>query len=402
MKRKTLLLVLISILSFGDFASAQDFNKFSVDLGAGVTKPMWAFSSGFVFPFVQPINVQLGGRYMFNSKFGLKLNGEYNRFNSRRYGVDHKGQIIGGNFEGVWNVGRICNFEEWTKHISLLTHGGFGIHALSDVSDEAVKVVASDNFDLFGTIVVGVSPIFKLGNRVSLVTDLSLHTNFKQDRTFDFNSKHIQAGIDGYFATATIGLSIYLGKNESHMDWKFEGDDLLKRIEALEAELENTKGDVDLLNQDLKAIEMKLQDDDNDGVANYLDIEPNTPEGQTVNTKGQAIKMPDLKNLMDGEGNSAEGLFYTVQLGVFSAQIPEQYWKGITPMYTLKIADGTTRFFSGVFHSVDEARPKLMTAKSNGLEDAFITAYYKGKRITIAEADLILSTRGAEVLRPKP
>ena len=68
----------------------------------------------------------------------------------------------------------------------------------------------------------------------------------------------------------------------------------------------------------------------------------------------------------------------------------------------LNIGDGTTRYFTGILYSFDEARPKLAAAKGNGLVDSFITAYYKGKRITIAEVDFILSTRGQEALRPEP
>ncbi len=396
MKKRTYLFAFVCTLLFSGMANAQlDYNKWSIDLAGGFTKPMLPRTNGFSYPTASLFNAQLGVRHMFNSKFGLRLNGEMNRFNSENGTVEYVSQAIGGNIEGVINIGRVCNFEEWTKHISLLGHGGAGIHVLTDAS----STNKLDGIDKFGTVVLGITPMFKLGNRVSLMTDLSMHGNFKQDRTFDFNSSNKVSGLDAYFATATIGLTFYLGKADTHMDWKFEGDELIKRIEALEADLENTKGDVDLLQQDLKAIETKMQDDDNDGVANYLDIEPNTPEGVTVNTKGQEVKMPDVDDLIGGNG---EGLFYTVQLGVFSAQIPEQYWKGITPMYRLKIEDGTTRYFSGIFHSVDEARPKLATAKGNGLVDSFITAYYNGRRITIAEADLILSTRGNEVLRPKP
>jgi OOP family OmpA-OmpF porin len=393
MKKQSILLVLISVLFLGGYSSAQSYNKLSLDLAAGFNKPMLPRTPGFSYPLAGLITGQLGFRYMFNSKFGLRLGGEFNRFKSEQGTTKHMGQSIGGSIEGVLNIGRMANFEEWTKHISLLAHGGAGIHVLSDAS--SVKIPGKDKF---GSIVFGVTPMFKLSNRISLMTDLSVHGNFRQNNAFDFNSPQVLAGLDGYYATATIGLSIYLGKNASHMDWKFEGDELMKRIEALEADLENTKGDVDLLGKDVKALEEKMQDDDNDGVANYLDIEPNTPEGETVNTKGQTVKVAPVKDLMD----NAEGLFYTVQLGVFSSQIPEQYWKGITPLYRLTNEDGTTRYFSGVFHSVDEARPKLATAKGNGLVDSFITAYYRGKRITVAEADLILSTRGAEALRPKP
>lgn len=399
MIKRTYLLALLSTFLLSGFASAQlDYNKWSIELAGGVNKAMGVRTPGFNYPTADFFNGTIGLRRMFNSKVGIRLTGQFDRFNSF-YALteEHTTQLIKFGVDGVFNLGRMANYEEFTKKHTLLAHFGGGYGMMTDVSSTN-KVDGTDNL---GYMSVGLTPIFRVGKKVAISIDGSIYGTVFQQRTFDFNSSLAgRPGFDSYFATATAGLIIYLGKNEEHLDWKFEGDELIKRIEALEADLENTKGDVDLLGQDLKAIEKKMQDDDNDGVANYLDIEPNTPEGVTVNTKGQEVKMPKVDVLL--EDGDTEGLFYTVQLGVFSAQIPEKYWKGIEPLYKLQIEDGTTRYFSGIFHSVDEARPKLGAAKGNGLVDSFITAYYKGNRITIAEADLILSTRGEEALRPKP
>jgi OmpA-OmpF porin, OOP family len=405
MNRKLRVITLSLCLFFTGFASAQlsNYNRWSVDFAGGFNKTMGIRTPTFEYPFADLLNINAGVRYMFNSKIGIKFGGEFDRFSSFKSlaagGTEkHDSQYLKFGIQGVLNLGRICNYEEWTKKHTLLLHSGAGYGMLTDISKTG-KISGIDNI---GYVVMGITPIFRVHKRVAITADLSIYGSLLQQRTFDFQTKLAgRPGFDSYFGTASIGATIYLGKNEEHMDWKFEGDDLLKRIEALEADLENTKGDVDLLGQDLKAVEQKMQDDDNDGVANYLDIEPDSKEGATVNTKGQTVETIKADPLID-DNDPAMGLFYTVQLGVFSAQIPEQYWKGITPLYRMKIEDGTTRYFSGIFHSVDEARPKLDNAKGNGLVDAFITAYYKGNRITIAEADLILATRGKGALRPKP
>lgn len=378
-------------------AQVKDFNRLSIDVSGGVNKVMTTISTGSAFPYFGLFRADIGLRYMANSKFGIKLDFGMDQFKSTFGTVDHKSQMMRGSLQGVVNVGRICNFEDWTKSISILGHAGPMIGFLKDVS--ATSPISGT--DRVGGLIVGFSPIFKVGNRLAITTDLSVIGTFTQQRSFDFQTTTKAPGFDGYYGTATVGVTLYLGKKSSHIDWKFNEDEALKkRLEELEAELKSTKGDLDLLNQDVKAVEAKLMDDDNDGVANYLDIEPNTPEGATVNTKGQEVKTPIVEDLMNNDPNL--GLFYTVQLGVFSNMITEQYWKGITPLYKLKIEDGTTRFYSGIFHSVGEAKPKLDQAKKNGIDDAFITCYYRGKRITVAEADLILSTRGESVLRPKP
>lgn len=377
-------------------AQVKDFNRLSIDGSIGINKAIAPRISGFNYPYFDLLHGDLGVRYMANSKFGVKFEGSIDRFTGETATIQSKGRLIKGSLQAVANLGRIANFEDWTKVISLLAHAGPAIGWLKDVSATPVS-----GFDRIGGLVVGVSPIFKLGNKMSITTDLSVIGTFRQTHTFDYRNKPQIFGFDGYYGSASIGLSYYLGKKETHLDWKYEDDAALKkRLDELEAELENTKGDVDLMSQEIKAIEAKMMDDDNDGIANYLDIEPDTKEGAIVNSKGQEVATPKFDDLMNNDPN--QGMFYTVQLGVFANMIPEKYWKGITPLYKLKIEDGTTRYYSGIFHSVEEAKPKLDQAKTNGLTDAFITSYYRGQRITIAEADLILSTRGAGALRPKP
>src|SRR5690606_35050090 len=70
-------------------------------------------------------------------------------------------------------------------------------------------------------------------------------------------------------------LSFYLGGHEQHADW-FAKEDL---IEGRVASLENRVTD----------IENKMLDSDSDGVADYLDLEPNTPAGNMVDVKGRSI-----------------------------------------------------------------------------------------------------------------
>jgi OOP family OmpA-OmpF porin len=377
-------------------AQVKDFNRLSIDGSIGANKAIAPKAVGYTYPYFSILHGDLGVRYMANSKFGVKLEASIDRFTGESGALESKGRLLKGSIQAVANLGRIANFEDWTKKISLLAHAGPTVGFLKDVA-----ATPAAGYDKIGGLVIGLSPIFKLSDKLAITTDLSVVGTFAQQHTYDYRAMPTIPGFDGYYGTASIGISLYLGKKSTHIDWKFEDDAALKkRLEELEAELENTKGDVDLLSQDLKAMEAKMKDDDNDGVANYLDIEPDTKEGAIVNTKGQEVKTPKFDDLMNNDPN--QGLFYTVQLGVFANMIPEKYWKDIAPMYKLKIEDGTTRYYSGIFHSVDEAKPKLEQAKKNGLTDAFITSYYRGQRITIAEADLILSTRGEEVLRPKP
>ena len=60
-------------------------------------------------------------------------------------------------------------------------------------------------------------------------------------------------------------------------------------------------GDIDMSKYDMAITEIneKMKDDDKDGVPNYVDAEPNTPEGSYVDSKGQALKDSDGDGILD-------------------------------------------------------------------------------------------------------
>ena len=92
------------------------------------------------------------------------------------------------------------------------------------------------------------------------------------------------------------------------------------------------------------------------------------------------------------------GLFYTVQVGVYNKPVPSTQLKDISPLITKRLPNGQIRYSSGMFHSVDAARPKKADAVQRGITDAFITAYYKGERISLEEAKRLLTTNGPVIL----
>jgi epidermal growth factor receptor substrate 15 len=92
------------------------------------------------------------------------------------------------------------------------------------------------------------------------------------------------------------------------------------------------------------------------------------------------------------------GLFFTVQVGVFNGPVKETELKNIQPLVTKRLPNGQVRYSSGMFKSIDEARPKKAEAIQRGVTDAFITAYYKGERITLREAQDIIANEGEQVI----
>ena len=92
------------------------------------------------------------------------------------------------------------------------------------------------------------------------------------------------------------------------------------------------------------------------------------------------------------------GLYYTVQVGVYNTPVGAAQLKNISPLITKRLPNGQIRYSSGIFNSAAEAKPKQNEAINRGITDAFITAYYQGKRISLGEAKNLIDDKGETVL----
>lgn len=146
-------------------------------------------------------------------------------------------------------------------------------------------------------------------------------------------------------------------------------------------------------------VETDLLDSDSDGVADKFDLEPNTKPNAKVDTKGREVK--EVAFVGNQSLDTLKGLFYTVQLGVYSQEVPSEVMKNISPLDTKTMPDGKIRYFSGAYASQEEAAVKLAEAKKAGISDAFITAYFRGSRITLVEAKTFLQELGPGILQKR-
>ncbi len=205
----------------------NSFNKWSVELGAGFNKPQRPFSDGYYTNTVSPWTGDLGVRYMFNNKFGLKADFGYNSLTAKGSSIDFDSKYYRVDLQAVANLGRIMNFETWTNTIGLLGHAGFGYGQLRN-----------DNFkgaDEVGNSIAGVTGQIRLSNRLALTGDFSTILNASQDRTFDGAYVPGNRGFSGILFNGTVGLNVYLGKNTKHADWVVtEGNNNYADLTALE------------------------------------------------------------------------------------------------------------------------------------------------------------------------
>lgn len=280
MKRTLLLLSLMATAgmtaqeqvssSVNEGKPTNSYNKWSVDLGAGMNKPVRPMKSGYSAKTLDFLNLHAGVRYMFNDKFGLQANVGYNEFKPKGSSLDFKSEMWSYGLDGVVNVGNVLDFKSWTNTFGLLAHAGVSYSTLKG------KEPLKSSTDEMVTLNVGLQPQIRLGNRVSLFADASLHGNIRQDLGFEGQPKTSSTrGFNGYFMTTSVGISVYLGKQSKHADWT-----------SASVNDNNMYANLD---QRLGKIEADLVDSDQDGVADYLDREPNTAAGAMVDTKGRTL-----------------------------------------------------------------------------------------------------------------
>ena len=93
-----------------------------------------------------------------------------------------------------------------------------------------------------------------------------------------------------------------------------------------------------------------------------------------------------------------QGLYFTVQIGVFDSPARSNEIHDMPDLITTLLPNGQIRYSSGRFNSEAKAKAALPYAVNNGILDAFVTAYYKGKRIPVSKARELLEEKGNGIL----
>ena len=92
-----------------------------------------------------------------------------------------------------------------------------------------------------------------------------------------------------------------------------------------------------------------------------------------------------------------EGLIFKVQVGAFRNPIPQNHFKGFAPIMAEDAGNGITRYTAGLFTDFNAAIFARDEIRSIGYSDAFVVAFYNGKRISIPEARKIMEQQGGSL-----
>lgn len=280
-------ILLIGGLALSSMAISQSaYNKTSIDFGFGMSKTFKPTRANFEPGFNVP-HLNLGIRYMFNNKFGLKFDLAYDLIKNKKdapAAYEFKTNLISQHFLAVANWGNILDVADWSKKITLIGYGGPGFSLMT----------GNGKTDLLLNLKMGVTPMYKVSPKVSIFGDASMtfyamghwYVDMKQTRNSGTTGVSV-SGIDGYTGALSLGIMYYLGDAAEHSDWTPTERGNKEELEALKAKISKAEKD--------------MMDDDRDGVPNYLDQEPGTSEGAMVDTKGKTVTVEKVVD-MDGDG----------------------------------------------------------------------------------------------------
>ena len=276
---KSFIFILIFLFSLTAHGQFEQNNKWSLDLGGGLTNAVKPYTENYFSNTYDLFHASGGVRYMFNNKYGIKLDAGYDRITNGEVGdntisLPFQTDYFRVSMQGVANLGRLLMFENFSNHLSLLFHAGGGFSMLQN------EVSFDGEDERMVNFMMGFTPQIKLGHRAALFLDASFIWHIYQQKTFDMQTPVAKRGFDGFVANATIGFNFYIGKHEEHMDWAYSP--CFPDMSYLESEIKK----LDSTNIVLKA---KFNDDDGDGVINYLDQEKDSPYGVAVDCNGKEI-----------------------------------------------------------------------------------------------------------------
>lgn len=278
MKKHLLILILLGS-SLNSFAQ-KDFNKWSLEVNGGFNKAMGPLTPGYLSPTLNLGHADFGARFMFNEYFGFKGNFGLGSFSEvKNESPEFTTNYLAITGQGVFNFGRMLNFESFSKKLTVLGHLGAGGGRMNFENQ-----VRETEPDYYYIITSGFTTLFSLSERISLAGDISVNVNGRQTYTFDGNSYNAPVQPNppanpfvhatGTWWTGTLGLNFYLGKASQHADWYIAADKYATKVELAEA---------------ITGIKDMLKDSDGDGVSDYLDKEPNTPAGARVSFSGATL-----------------------------------------------------------------------------------------------------------------
>ena len=114
----------------------------------------------------------------------------------------------------------------------------------------------------------------------------------------------------------------------------------------------------------------------------------NTAPVVKLNVEGLEVKTNNAysdNNPIPLDEKIPDGLVFKVQIGAFKNALPNTTFKGLSPVIAQSTPNGYIRYMAGNFEKYESANAVKNDLKNLGYNDAFVVAYFNGKRINLNE-----------------
>ena len=133
---------------------------------------------------------------------------------------------------------------------------------------------------------------------------------------------------------------------------------------------------------------------DNSSNNNISTNKANTTNSNSANLTKVKVEGLEIKNNNAYSTNKPipidekipDGLVFKVQIGAFKTPLPNNTFKGLSPIIGQTTPSGYIRYMAGNFEQYNSANAVKNDLRNLGYNDAFVVAYYNGVRIPLNEA----------------
>jgi OOP family OmpA-OmpF porin len=255
--------------------TAQDFNRSSLGLSVGGHDGMHnTLHTTRVYQFT---HYEANYRYMFNNRIGLKFDVGFDNFNFTDNHPNTK--ALRFSIQPTFNLTDLLHMNDFSQRLGLQLHVGGGYATMwnkTQLSGPAELFQAQEgSVDEMLQGIIGLTPQFKVSDKLSINADVSFMGNIRQNNGFDFEATPVQGGgFSGYYASATIGFNYYLGKAKTHADWTYtprlQAADLAK-IAELQKQVDGLKAQMQTIDTVVERYETRVEVIKGDTVKVYID-----------------------------------------------------------------------------------------------------------------------------------
>ncbi|WP_264520909.1 hypothetical protein [Flavobacterium sp. N1994] len=211
------LLLLLLLFSINIFSQKFVYDKVSIETSFGYNIPMMNQSSDGSGQFASFSHINMGGRYMFNQKWGAKSDFSFDTFNAGDKGSDHYRL----NLEAYYNVGDFFDLNSISNQsIALYSHLGGGI-TYNNTHNKEIQIGYIPGWERQINVTFGLSPRFRLNDDISLLLDWTNIVAMRQH--FYYSGEPVLTagtnGTMGFHMTFSLGISFSIGEFDDHADF---------------------------------------------------------------------------------------------------------------------------------------------------------------------------------------